>query len=321
MKRPFTYSYYLIKAKRRLKLQNTIDAIPLMEKMNYKFAGREIESMEQVQLSMAEDIRAGKAFMAGRLGAVELANMRAFEFDDKRILEKDLKQLCDCAGFFPNDMSLMPQFYQEMIAGCENTDYLAAWFQPFEDYYLNTVFRKDMHTTYLHFIDPFRCPKHPWTEALEGKKVLVIHPQAEIIESQYRNHRTEIFPGTNILPEFELHVQKAVQTNAGETDERYSNWFEALEDMYEQAMKVDFDLAILGCGAYGFPLASKMKLVGKQAIHLGGTTQILFGIHGKRWDEDKNHQYLNQYYSDAWVRLTDKDKPKDANAVENGCYW
>ena len=54
---------------------------------------------------------------------------------------------------------------------------------------------------------------------------------------------------------------------------------------------------------------------------MGGITQILFGIHGKRWDEDKNHQFLKQYYSDAWVRLTDKDKPKDAKAVEDGCYW
>ena len=116
-------------------------------------------------------------------------------------------------------------------------------------------------------------------------------------------------------------MQKAVQTNAGEVDERYATWFEALEDMYRKAMAVDFDLAILGCGAYGFPLAAKMKAAGKQAVHLGGITQILFGIHGKRWDEDKNHQFLQKYYSDAWVRLTDKEKPKGANVVEDGCYW
>ena len=65
----------------------------------------------------------------------------------------------------------------------------------------------------------------------------------------------------------------------------------------------------------------KMKAAGKQAVHLGGITQILFGIHGKRWDEDKNHQFLQKYYSDAWVRLTDKEKPKGANVVEDGCYW
>lgn len=177
-----------------------------------------------------------------------------------------------------------------------------------------------MHLTYLHYIDPFRCPEHPWTEALEGKRVLVIHPQAELIRSQYEK-RERLFPGTKILPEFTLIVQKAVQTNAGEVDERYANWFEALEDMYEKAMQEEFDLAILGCGAYGFPLAAKIKAAGRQAVHLGGITQILFGIHGKRWDEDKNHQFLKQYDSEAWVRISDKDKPKDADSVEGGCYW
>lgn len=320
MKRPVTYLYYLLQGKRRLRIIDRIDAIPLMEKMNHRFAGREIEGIHKVQREMAEDIRTGRPFMAGRLGAVELANMRAYEFDDKRIIEKDVKQLCDCAGFFPNDVSLMPRFYDEMIQGCRETDYLAAWFQPFEDYYLNTVFPKDMHLTYLHYIDPFRCPEEPWTAALKGKKVLVIHPQARIIEQQYRK-RELLFPGTEILPEFELQVLKAVQTNAGEKDERYHNWFEALEDMYEQAMKKQFDLAILGCGAYGFPLAAKMKQAGKQAVHMGGISQVLFGIHGKRWDEDKNHRFLQQYDSDAWVRLSDKDKPKNADAVEDGCYW
>ena len=174
MKRPITYLYYLAQGKRRLYWQNKIDAIPLMEKMHYKFADREIESIEQVQQEMAQDILSGRPFMAGRLGAVELANMRAYEFDDRRILSKDVKQLCDCAGFFPNDISLMDQFFEEMINRCKSTDYLAAWFQPFEDYYLKHFFTREMHLTYLHYIDPFRCPEHPWTEALKGKKVLVI---------------------------------------------------------------------------------------------------------------------------------------------------
>lgn len=320
MKRPFTYFYYLALGKRRLYWQNKIDAIPLMEKMNHRFAGHEIEEIEKVQQEIAKDIQSKKPFLAGRLGAVELANMRAFEFDDKRILEKDVKQLCDCAGFFPNDTALMPRFFEEMTAACKSTDYLAAWFQPFEDYYLKHMFSKDVHVTYLHYIDPFRCPMNPWTKALEGKKVLVIHPQAEVIKKQYAK-REQLFPGTNILPEFDLIVHKAVQTNAKEVDKRYKNWFEALDAMYEKAMSVDFDAAILGCGAYGFPLAAKIKAAGKQAVHLGGITQVLFGIHGKRWDEDKNHQFLQKYYSDAWVRLSDKEKPKGAESVENGCYW
>lgn len=321
MKRKLTYLSYLAAGKLRTSYIAKHDVWPYMKWLKGAFAGRELIDMGKVQQLMAQDIRDGRPFMAGRLGAVELSNMRVYEFEDKKRYDANLYQLTNNAGFFPKDESKLPQFYEAMITGCHECDYLAAWFQPFEEYYLKHAFRENMQITYLHWIDPFHCPKHPWTEALEGKKVLVIHPLAEIIKKQYEEHRKNIFPGTNILPEFTLYVQKAVQTNAGETDARYTDWFEALEDMYKKAMKTDFDLAILGCGAYGWPLAAKIKMAGRQAVHLGGITQILFGIHGKRWDEDKNHAFLQQYYSDAWVRLTDKDKPKAAQSIEGGCYW
>lgn len=68
-----------------------------------------------------------------------------------------------------------------------------------------------------------------------------------------------------------------MQTIADSRDERFSDWFEALEHMYSEAMKEDFDVAIIGCGAYGFPLAAKIKKAGKIGIHLGGAAQLLFG--------------------------------------------
>lgn len=80
------------------------------------------------------------------------------------------------------------------------------------------------------------------------------------------------------MPEFELKVLKAVQTLAGGQDDRFTDWFEALDYMYCEALKMEFDVAIIGCGAYGMPLAAKLKQAGKKAVHLGGVTQILFGI-------------------------------------------
>lgn len=95
-----------------------------------------------------------------------------------------------------------------------------------------------------------------------------------------------MFDNPDILPEFELKTLKAVQTLAGEKEDRFKTWFEALNYMYTEAMKIDFDIAIIGCGAYGMPLASMLKEAGKKAIHMGGVTQILFGIKGKRWEEE-----------------------------------
>ena len=86
--------------------------------------------------------------------------------------------------------------------------------------------------------------------------------------------------------------------------------------------KIDFDIAIIGCGAYGFPLAAKLKQAGKQAVHLGGATQLMFGIKGKRWEEDYNgYEYIRKWFNDAWVYPSEQDKPQNADTVEGGCYW
>ena len=158
----------------------------------------------------------------------------------------------------------------------------------------------------------------PWTRALYGKKVLVIHPFEKTIKKQYKN-RTNLFKNQEILPNFELITFKAVQTIGGE-NEKFNDWFEALNYMKKRISKIDFDIAIIGCGAYGFPLAAHIKRMGKKAVHFGGGTQLLFGILGKRWEdqEDKKMiQHINQY----WVRPTLDERPKKYKELENGAYW
>ncbi|WP_275353744.1 hypothetical protein [Klebsiella pneumoniae] len=78
----------------------------------------------------------------------------------------------------------------------------------------------------------------------------------------------------------------------------FKNWFEALEKC-KAISKIDFDVAIIGCGAYGLPLASFVKNLGKQSIHLAGWTQVLFGIKGKRWDDLPQ---ISKFYNDHWIR-------------------
>ena len=61
--------------------------------------------------------------------------------------------------------------------------------------------------------------------ALKGKRVLVIHPFDDTIQKQYLRRET-LFDDPNILPEFELHTIKAVQTIVGTKDERFETWFD-----------------------------------------------------------------------------------------------
>lgn len=39
----------------------------------------------------------------------------------------------------------------------------------------------------------------------------------------------------------------------------FSTWFDALDYMCGECEKIDFDIALLGCGAYGYPLAAHIK--------------------------------------------------------------
>ena len=120
-----------------------------------------------------------------------------------------------------------------------------------------------------------------------------------------------------VLPAFELITIKAVQSIAGNNC-GFKNWFEALDSMKEKIFATDFDIAIIGCGAYGMPLAGYVKSLGKQAIHLGGATQILFGIKGKRWDTIPRVQSL---FNEYWINPSLDERPAGAEKVEGGTYW
>jgi hypothetical protein len=98
----------------------------------------------------------------------------------------------------------------------------------------------------------------------------------------------------------------------------YKDWFEALDYMKNDISKIDFDIAILGCGAYGLPLASFIKEIGKKAVHLGGSTQMLFGVTGRRWETEYDMSHI---INEHWVRPSGEEVIKDFKKIENGCYW
>lgn len=282
--------------------------------------GHKVVSSNIINKYIGELIEDGSPFVAGRFGATELFCVRSFDFELKSKYEKALSQMQMWSGFFPPTVDMGIKFKDLVLTSIPYADVMGVWMLPFENYYLRKYGKENLMTTYLLDLEPWSSPENPWSASLRGKKVLIIHPFAETINEQYKK-REMIFPGTNVLPEFELKTLKAVQTIAGEKDERFETWFAALNWMYQEALKIDFDVAIIGCGAYGFPLAVKLKQAGKQAIHLAGATQLLFGIKGKRWEKNTAFSYVQKFFNEAWVYPGAEDKPKQANKVEGGCYW
>lgn len=260
-------------------------------------------------------IESNKPFMLARYGSTELYATEVFDLKLRFKYNNALNMLCNNAGFFPYNYNDAEQFKNLLIKASENVDIFAIWNMFMEEQYIKKYMR-DVYLTQLRFIEPWFA-ENPWTEALKGKKVLVIHPFSETIIEQYKK-REYLFENKKILPNFELEVIKAVQTIAGEKDDRFNTWFDALNWMYEETIKKEFDVVLIGCGAYGMPLASMIKNAGKQAIHMGGVLQILFGIKGARWDDDP---IVSNLYNEYWVRPSNNEKIINASSVEGGCYW
>ena len=227
------------------------------------------------------------------------------------------------AGFFPPNIDKIEQFCKLMLKDKNLVDILGSWM-------VSEKFVEDgMHATKVNLLllEPF-WSENPWTKALENKKILVIHPFSRTILAQYEK-RELLFENKDVLPEFKsLRVIKAVQS-LGKGDDRFKDWFEALEYMQKEIDKVDYDICLIGAGAYGFPLAAHIKRKGKKAIHMGGALQLLFGIRGRRWevwDEEATQfetpkGFYTNLMNEYWVRPNEQEKPKAASNVEGGCYW
>ena len=229
------------------------------------------------------------------------------------------------AGVIDANQEIAERFSERYLQDAPEIDLLAC-----HQYYERFMpLRDDIQRVQLEMLYPFFVER-PWTRVLRGKKVLVIHPFVDTIKSQY-SRRELLFSNPDVLPEFELKTLKAVQTIAG-TKSEFTSWFDALVYMENEIDKTDFDIAIIGCGAYGLPLAAHVKRIGKQAVHMGGGTQLLFGILGKRWTEQYSgflhyrpgidisldyHPLFNEY----WVTPGQNEKPKGSDKVDNSCYW
>ena len=286
---------------------------------------------EYVYNEIAEALKDEKGLALGKLGTVELGcivswlNRNKWRSEDyKRFIQgypvplfykKEIQRLHNNAGVFPATETIANRFCQLMLQEMQEADILAsyAWC---ERYVQNEISHCDTINLDGYYA-PFRY-EHQWTRILNDKRVLVVHPFAESIMAQYKK-RELLFDNPEVLPKFKsLHVIRAVQSIAG-NDCGVKDWFEALDSMKAEMEKENFDVALIGCGAYGFPLTVHAKRLGKVGVHLAGWTQMLFGIYGKRWLTDQPHyaRFINRY----WIRPDATEMPKNAMKVEGGCYW
>lgn len=241
-----------------------------------------------------EKLISGKPCLICRFGSTELNTIRQF-FEHRYKFSRYSKNQCyimsTLAGFFPADDYNLNKFACEMISITRDIDILGCWFRPFEEDMCRRYLKDSAKLVHLNSICPIWF-KRPWSRVLHGKKVLVIYPFEKSIQEQYKK-REKLFENPETLPKFELITMKPVQSIADNKEGLpYETWFDALNDMKSKIKEIDFDIAIIGAGAYGMFLAQYVKTLGRQAIHGGGAAQLLFGIKGSRWDSVLEGVYI-----------------------------
>lgn len=227
---------------------------------------------------------------------------------------KNRDMIWELSGFYPTDNDSLDAFAELYITCINRIDFIGVWFNFYENIICER-FCSDAYLVPLRSIEPYYSD-NPWSKSLENKKVMVIHPFKESIASQYKK-RNLLFANTDVLPNFELITLRAVQS-IGKTKPGFETWFDAYEHMCAEIKKIDFDIALIGAGAYGLPLSFYIKSLGKKAIHMGGATQILFGIKGKRWDQ---HEVISKLYNEHWVRPLPSERLDQYQKIDGGCYW
>jgi hypothetical protein len=282
-----------------------------------EYAGKAILEEQEANDKIYQLLASKKPAMIARIGSTELrclTNYLSINQGKASWNPSVIDEMWHASGFFSNTPPMLERFSEEFIEHLKNLDILGVWFNDGEKYTAEHICPQSDFVS-LVSLEPY-YHSNPWSRILEGKKVLVIHPFAESIEQQFKK-REQLFEDKLVLPNFDLQTIKAVQSITGNKPP-FSTWFDALEYMTEEASKRDFDIAIIGAGAYGLPLASQIKQMGKQAVHLGGATQVLFGIRGKRWD---NMPEIAVFYNKYWAIPKGSEKPKDADTMEGGAYW
>lgn len=274
-----------------------------------------LDDLRAVKL-IGEKIETGEAFFYSRWGKVEVNAVFDYVMGFPGRVDS---ALMNNAGVFPLTTSIVHSYCEEVISAAKHIDILCTWFhiidgedKLFRWYSPNAVIVGSATSSPFLF-------ENTWTSKLKNKRVLVIHPFAELIEKQYKKREFLWKNCDEILPQFDLITYQAVQSLGG--NDEYDSWVDALNTMKNDIEKLTFDIALIGCGAYGMPLGGFIKgKMHKSALHIGGMLQILFGIKGARW-EGEPYNYDAKFYNEFWVRPGEELKPKNYMNVEDGCYW
>jgi len=264
--------------------------------------------------------------MYGKIGTTEL---QALEYSDRRIRSnwlpgatwrRQAHRLFIDSGVFPEERDEFEFFLSTYKESIKNLDGICLW--------------QDQGTflqAYESALADYLCPKtnqidvsifSPLSiyEHLNGVKLLVVSPFVRSMRTQI-DRLADVF-GTfawaktlKDMPQRCEFVRCPFFSYLEHSP--FSSWREGLTKMTDEILRHQFDLALIGAGAWSLPLLANLKSEGRKGLHTGGSTQLFFGIRGRRWNFYSELGVFNHH----WIIPLPEDTPRDFQKKEGGCYW
>jgi len=272
---------------------------------------------------IADVIRNREPAAIGKLGSAELESLREYlryknrsDYDAKTAYHRGF--LCTNAGVYPDSHAMLSKWAEYWLHDVlPAMSHIGVWFN-FNESLIIKRYARNAGVFHSYGLEPYNF-ENPWSAQLAGKRVVVVSPFEKTILRQYA-FRSEIWKrNPDVLPAFDLRVVKAPM-HPHLAPPQFPDWFAALDDLKSRIHQNTFDVLIVGAGAYSLPLCAFAKSLGKVGIHLGGNTQLLFGVLGKRWLVP-NASIDHRYFNDAWIYPLTEETPNGCGKVENACYW
>lgn len=305
--------YFAIPKRWRTRCKGLIEG-QAYKPLRAQFYHRPVLMHEQSNEAVKNLLESDTACLVGRIGGTEIKCINHYlqhrkgQANPKDYPQKILEEGAFLSGIYPQNPTLFDAFCEAYLSALQKADLMGVWNLPNEAQICETVC-PEATLAYAGVLAPFFIPS-PWFKALKGKKVLIASPFDAVIKEQYQK-RALLFENPDILPEFELVTYPVIQAYGGGHPD-FENYTAALEKMKNDLSNLDFDIAIVGAGAYGMPLCAHIKQMGRKAVLMAGSTQLLFGIKGERWDRRSTFPKL---YNEHWVYLPESTKPKNLEKI------
>lgn len=286
--------------------------------------------------SIEESITKNKGFAIGKLGFSEQCLLGYLPFKRKnpnyvqlKAYESMFRYHCEIQfGVFPTNSEFLNEFVNFYTKHVHQIDILGVFQAEQED---KIIKENNLTADFIpyQYTEPDRSipanEPNCYLRYFKDKKLLLISPFADLLklraskdifEQVWSKIQKKWFYPSDVSS---LEIPYSF-VNSFQTHRKYNNSIDLFDSICSRLSTIEFDVAFIGAGALGLPIASYIKNEGKIAISLGGHLQVLFGVKGDRWNRDIN--WTSNYMNEFWVDMPEKYHPENKSILtDDGAYW